>query len=140
MTLPKKQRTDDIAKVSSLADLVEYRVDSVVSRIIVDQKSGTVNLFAFDREQRLSEHTAPFNAMVYAIEGKVRVTISGKPFDLIAGDAIIIPANQPHSLQATDRFKMMLVDMLLSSENVTLIVLRFCHPLSICTLKGLRHG
>jgi quercetin dioxygenase-like cupin family protein len=111
MTLPKKQRTDDklLAKVSSLADLVEYQEGSVVSRTIIDRKSGTVTLFAFDEGQELSEHTAPFDAMVYAIDGKVKVTISGKPFELSTGDAIIMPANQPHALQATDRFKMMLV-------------------------------
>jgi quercetin dioxygenase-like cupin family protein len=111
MTLPEKQKTDDrlLAKVSGLADMAEYQEGSVVSRTIIDQKSGTVTLFAFDEGQGLSEHTAPFNAMVYAMDGKVRVTISGKPFDLSAGDAIIMPAGQPHALQAISRFKMMLI-------------------------------
>jgi quercetin dioxygenase-like cupin family protein len=111
MTLPKKKRTDDklLAKVSSLADLVEYQEGSVVSRTLIDQKSGTVTLFGFDEGQGLSEHTVPFNAMVYVIDGKVQVTISGKLFELSTGDAIIMPANQPHALQAINRFKMMLV-------------------------------
>ena len=111
MTLPEKKRTNDkfLAKVSSLANLVEYQEGSVVSRAIVDQKGGTVTLFAFDKGQGLSEHTAPFDAMVYAIDGNVKVTISGKTFELSAGDAIIMPANHPHALQATERFKMMLV-------------------------------
>jgi quercetin dioxygenase-like cupin family protein len=111
MTLPQKQKIDDklLAQVSRLADLVEYQEGSVVSRTIIDQKSGTVTLFAFDKGQGLSEHTVPFDALVYAIDGKVNVTISGKPFELTAGHAIIMPANQPHALQAINRFKMMLV-------------------------------
>lgn len=111
MTLPEKQKTDALllAQVSGLAGMVEYQEGSVVSRTIMDQRSGTVTLFAFGEGQGLSEHTAPFNAMVYVMDGKVRVMISGKPFDLSAGDAIIMPANQPHALQAISRFKMMLI-------------------------------
>ena len=111
MTQPEKQKTDTslLAQVSGLAGMVGYQQGSVVSRTIMDQKSGTVTLFAFDEGQGLSEHTAPFNAMVYVMDGKVRVTIGGKPFDLSAGDAIVMPADQPHALQATSRFKMMLI-------------------------------
>jgi quercetin dioxygenase-like cupin family protein len=111
MAAPDKHRTDDrlLAKGGSLADLVKYQKGAVVSRTLVDKKSGTLTLFAFDQGQGLSEHTAPFDAFVYAIEGKAQVTIQGNPFELSAGDAIIMPANQPHALQATDRFIMMLV-------------------------------
>ncbi|MBM2832529.1 MAG: hypothetical protein HW414_1581 [Dehalococcoidia bacterium] len=111
MTLPEKQKTDAmlLAQVSGLTGMVEYQEGSVVSRTIMDQRSGTVTLFAFGEGQGLSEHTAPFNAMVYVMDGKARVIIGGKPFDLSAGDAIIMPANQPHALQAISRFKMMLI-------------------------------
>ena len=111
MMLPSKQKTDEklLAQVNRLVDMVEYQEGSVVSRTLVNQKGGTVTLFAFDEGQGLSEHTAPFDAFVYAVDGKVKVTIDGNPFELSAGDAIIMPANKPHALQATDRFKMMLV-------------------------------
>jgi len=111
MTLPKKQRTDDelLAKAASLAGLVEYQEGAVVSRTLVKKESGTVTLFAFDEGQGLSEHTAPFDALVYAIDGKVKMTIDGKPFELSAGEATIMPANKSHALQAIGRFKMMLV-------------------------------
>ena len=71
-------------------------------------EAGNVTLFAFDKDQGLSEHTAPFDALVHVLEGEAQVSISGKPFDLQAGDAIIMPANEPHALKATQRFKMLL--------------------------------
>jgi len=89
--------------------LVDYQQDSVVSRAIIDRKTGTVTLFAFDRGQGLSEHTAPFDALVYILDGDAEVTISGQHFRLRAGEAVIMPANRPHALEATSRFKMMLV-------------------------------
>jgi len=98
-----------IAKVSKLADLVEYQRGSVVSRTIIDKQTGALTLFAFDKEQGLSEHTAPFDAMVYIIDGQAEVTISGKPLSLKEGEMIIMPANQPHALKAIERFKMMLI-------------------------------
>jgi quercetin dioxygenase-like cupin family protein len=111
MTHPKRQKPEDkfLARVSKLADLVEYQDGSVVSRTIVDRQGGTVTLFAFDEGEGLSEHTVPFDALVYAIDGKVKITISGEPFELTAGHMIVMPANQPHALQALGRFKMMLV-------------------------------
>ena len=111
MTLPKKQKADTrlLAQVGELADLVDYQEGSVVSRTVIDQKSGTVTLFAFDKGQGLSEHTAPFNALVYVIDGKAKITISGRLFEVTSGQAIIMPANQPHALEAIERFKMMLV-------------------------------
>ena len=91
-----------------LADLIEYQDWSVVSRTIIDKETGTVTLFAFDEGQGLSEHTAPFDAMVYTLEGAVEVIISGKKFPLKKGEMIIMPANEPHALKATKRFKMLL--------------------------------
>ena len=91
-----------------LADLIGYQEGSVVSRTIIDKDAGTVTLFAFDEGQGLSEHTAPFDALVYSLEGEVEITISGKKFPLTKGEMIIMPANKPHALKATKRFKMLL--------------------------------
>ena len=88
--------------------MVSYQDAAVVSRQITKADAGNVTLFAFDKEQGLSEHTAPFDALVHVLEGKARVTISGNPFDLKAGDAIVMPANEPHALFAMERFKMLL--------------------------------
>ncbi len=92
-----------------LKELVNYQEGAVVSRTIIDKKTGTVTLFAFDKEQGLSEHTAPFDALVYIIEGEVDVIISGKSYHLKEGEMIIMPANQPHALRAVERFKMILI-------------------------------
>ncbi len=100
---------DLIAKAVNLAGLVNYQAGSVVSRTIVNQKTGTVTLFAFDKGQSLSEHTVPFDAMVYVSEGEAEVVVSGEPSRLKAGEMIIMPANQPHSLKAVKKFKMLLV-------------------------------
>lgn len=81
----------------------------MVSRTIIDKKAGTCTLFAFDAGQGLSEHTAPFDALVYLLDGEAEITISGKPFQLKAGDSIIMPADKPHALRAVKQFKMMLV-------------------------------
>lgn len=96
------------AQILELADLAQYQEGSVVSRQITKAEAGNVTLFAFDKDQGLSEHTAPFDALVHILEGEALVTISGKPFELKAGDAIIMPANEPHALQAIQRFKMLL--------------------------------
>jgi quercetin dioxygenase-like cupin family protein len=102
----KKEKLE--AKATQLADLIEYQDDSVVSRTLIDKESGTVTLFAFDEGQGLSEHTAPYDAMVHVIEGDVKVTISGKMIIVKQGEAILMPANQPHALSAVTRFKMLL--------------------------------
>lgn len=94
---------------ANLTDLVDYQKDSVVSRTIVDKHAGTVTLFAFDEGQGLSEHTAPYDAVIHLLEGEAEVMISGKVHRLRAGEAIIMPANQPHSLKALKKFKMMLI-------------------------------
>jgi quercetin dioxygenase-like cupin family protein len=91
-----------------MADLVTYQEGSVVSRQIAKAEAGNVTLFAFDQDQELSEHTAPFDALVHVLEGVAEIKISGKPFHLKAGEAIIMPADQPHALKAIQRFKMLL--------------------------------
>lgn len=97
-----------VAQVLRLADLAHYQEGSVVSRTIIDRKAGTVTLFAFDEGQGLSEHTAPFDALVYLLDGEAEVVISGKPLRLKKGDMVIMPANKPHALSAVKRFKMIL--------------------------------
>jgi quercetin dioxygenase-like cupin family protein len=96
-------------QVAGLIDLVDYQAGSVVSRTIIDKATGTLTLFSFDKGQGLSEHTAPFDAMVYVIDGEAEVTIAGKPLLVKKGEMVIMPANQPHALRAVSRFKMMLV-------------------------------
>ena len=97
-----------IAKAASLEGLIGYQEGSVVSRTMIDKKTGTVTLFAFDENQGLSEHTAPYDAMVYVLDGEVDVTISGKIVKLKKGEMTIMPANEPHALLAKTRFKMLL--------------------------------
>ena len=96
------------AKASTLRDLIDYQEDSVVSRTLIDKKAGTVTLFAFDEKQGLSEHTAPYDALVYVLDGEVEVTISGKSIMLKQGDVTIMPANKSHALAAKTKFKMLL--------------------------------
>ena len=96
------------AKVLNVLDLVNYQAGSVVSRVIVKQKTGNVTLFAFDAGQELSEHTAPFDALVNVVDGEAEITISGTPMRVHAGEMVLMPANQPHALKAIRRFKMML--------------------------------
>ena len=96
------------AKALKIVDLVNYQDGSVVSRVIVKQKTGNVSLFAFDAGQELNEHTAPFDALATVLEGEVEVMISGKPMRVTGGEIVIMPANQPHALKAISRFKMML--------------------------------
>lgn len=91
-----------------LTDLVAYQKDSVVSRQIVNKKTGTVTLFAFDEGQGLSEHTAPYDALVHILDGEVEIIISGKSLRVKKDEAVMMPANQPHALKAIKRFKMIL--------------------------------
>lgn len=91
-----------------LADMVDYQAESVVSKTIIEKKTGTVTLFAFDQGQGLSEHTAPFDALVQVLDGEVEIKISGKPFHVKQGEMIIMPAHEPHALKAVTRFKMLL--------------------------------
>ena len=96
------------AEPQNLIDLVNYQKGSVVSRALIKKKTGTVTLFAFDQDQALSEHTAPFDAMVYILDGKAEIIISGNSNILEKGNMIIMPANEPHALKAIEQFKMML--------------------------------
>ncbi|MFC1993401.1 cupin domain-containing protein [Chloroflexota bacterium] len=100
---------DFIGQSTRLVELVDYQEGSIVSRTLIDKSAGTLTLFAFDKGQGLSEHTAPFDAFVYLFDGEAEVTISGKPVLLKRGEMVIMPANQPHALRAISRFKMMLV-------------------------------
>ena len=95
--------------VSKLVGMVDYQAGSVVSRTLIDKKTGTLTLFAFAEGQGLSEHTAPFDALVSIIDGEAEITISGKKFHLGTGEMIIMPANETHALKAIKEFKMMLV-------------------------------
>ena len=104
----EKESPGLVAGVNPLADLVAYQRGAVVSRTIIDKKAGTVTLFSFEEGQGLSEHTAPFDALVYILDGEAEVSISGKPLHLKAGEMTIMPANQPHALKAVKRFKMLL--------------------------------
>lgn len=96
------------SQVLPLAELVSYQEGSIVSRQITKSDAGNVTLFAFDAGQELSEHSAPFDALVHILEGSAEVRISGRPYDLSAGEAIILPAGEPHALKASRRFKMLL--------------------------------
>ncbi len=97
------------AEVLRLVDLIDVQGGAVVSREVVSRPTGTVTVFAFDQGEGLSEHTAPFAAMVVALEGAVDITISGRAHRLEAGDMIIMPAGEPHALKAVEPFKMLLV-------------------------------
>jgi quercetin dioxygenase-like cupin family protein len=97
------------SQVSKLFTLVNYQDGSVVSRTLIDKNVGTVTLFAFAQGQGLSEHTAPFDAMVYILDGEAEVTVAGNTLHLKTGDMTIMPGNKPHALKANTRFKMMLV-------------------------------
>jgi len=97
------------AQAVNLVSLIDYQEGTVVSRTLIDKKVGTLTLFAFDEGKGLSENTAPFDAFVYILDGKAEVVISGKAHSVGTGEMIIMPANEPHSLKAPEKFKMMLV-------------------------------
>jgi len=111
MTDIKKQTGVEklVAQNLRLRELINYQEGSVVSRTLIDKKTGTVTLFSFDEGQGLSEHTAPFDAVVCLLEGAAEIIISGKPLSVSEGEMVIMPANQPHALRAIKRFKMMLI-------------------------------
>jgi quercetin dioxygenase-like cupin family protein len=99
----------ELSQPGKLADLIEYQEGSVVSRTIIDKKAGTVTLFAFDKGEGLSEHTSPYEALIYIVDGEAEVKIATKSSVLKAGDMIMLPANKPHALRGVQRFKMFLV-------------------------------
>ena len=96
------------ARVLHMAELVNYQDGAVVSRTLINQKTGTVTLFAFDAGQELSEHTAAYDALAQVLDGETEIAIAGQPYRLQTGDAIIMPANDPHAVKALTKFKMML--------------------------------
>ncbi len=95
-------------EVKKIAELVQVQKASIVSQTLIDRPAGTVTLFAFDAGQALSEHTAPFDAMVQVLEGSAEIRISGRPYTLGAGETIVMPGGEPHALRALTPFKMML--------------------------------
>ena len=105
---PDREHQRLIAQAAKLEDLIGYQEGSVVSRTIIDKKVGTITLFAFDEGQGLSEHTAPYDALVHIIDGEAEIVIAKKVVRMMAGEIVIMPANQPHSLKALKPFKMVL--------------------------------
>ena len=97
-----------LGKEQTLAELVEYSDDSIVSKTILDKPAGTVTLFAFDKGQKLSEHTVPYDALVQILDGQARLTIGGDDVEVSAGQVIVMPGNVPHAVCADERFKMLL--------------------------------
>ncbi len=111
--MPKNKKSEENPKLegqaANLSDLIGYQEGAVVSRTLIDKKAGTVTLFAFDAGEGLSEHTAPYDAMVFLVDGEADVSIAGKTNRVKKGEAIIMPANKPHALMAVSRFKMLLI-------------------------------
>ena len=101
-------KTFETSKIFSLEDSIEYSSGGVISKQLIKKESGNVTLFSFDKEQGLTEHTSPYDAMVHVIDGVVEIKIDGNPYQLKKGESIIMPANHPHSLYALEAFKMVL--------------------------------
>jgi quercetin dioxygenase-like cupin family protein len=99
----------ETSEVRKIAELLQYQDGSIVSRALMKNKGGTVTLFAFDKDEGLSEHTAPYDALVLAMDGDADIAISGATFKVRQGETITLPANRPHAVRATTRFKMLLV-------------------------------
>ena len=97
-----------LGKGQSLTELIEYSKDSIVSKTILDKPTGTVTLFAFDKGQKLSEHTTPYDAVVQILDGQAQLTIGGQGMKVSAGQIIIMPGNVPHAVAADEKFKMLL--------------------------------
>jgi quercetin dioxygenase-like cupin family protein len=112
MGMVKNQNSENtgklVAQTTNLVNLIDYQEGSIVSRTIIDKEAGTVTVFAFDEGQGLSEHTAPYDALVYILDGEADVVISGKHIQLKKGEITLMPANEPHTLKAVTRFKMLL--------------------------------
>ena len=108
MTNPQDRTVSQFTGGNAL-ELVTYQAGAVVSRELVKKKAGTVTVFAFDSGQGLSEHTAPFDALVQVLDGAAEITVGGTPHRLGKDDLILMPANVPHAVKAVERFKMMLI-------------------------------
>lgn len=105
----KPTQKPDVSIVLVLKDLAQYQDRSIVSREIIQKPTGTMTVFAFDKGEGLSEHTAPFDAAVYILEGEAEIRIDGKPYSVKEGEMLIMPAHKPHALKAVTRYKMLLV-------------------------------
>jgi quercetin dioxygenase-like cupin family protein len=116
LVVQKKEKADIKASKMAWNELLQYQDGAVVSRTLIDKKVGTVTMFAFDEGQGLSEHTAPYDAMVMITDGEAEIRIAGEPTHLVKGETIIMPANKPHALRALSPFKMMLI-MIRSEDN-----------------------
>ena len=103
-----EEQTQTSTKVKPLGELLEYQDSSIVSRVLLKNKGGTVTLFAFDMGEGLSEHTAPFEALIFVIDGEAEVEIAGRAYTVRTGETITLPANIPHAVKAATRFKMLL--------------------------------
>jgi quercetin dioxygenase-like cupin family protein len=108
MTPDEQNPQDAVPLTGVMADLAAYQAGSVVSRVILKKGTGNVTVFAFDRGQGLSEHTTPFDALVQILDGRAEIIVGGTPYDLRAGEMILMPATVPHALKANERFKMTL--------------------------------
>ena len=109
----KSQKTrfskSELRQPARMVDLINYQESAVVSKTILDKNSGTVTLFAFDKNEGLSEHTAPYEVLIQLLDGEAEVIIAGKPFVLKTGESVVLPTNTPHALRAIECFKMLLV-------------------------------
>ena len=109
MAESRNKKDLDSSVIFKLAELADYQQGSIVSRALINKSTGTVTHFSFDKDQGLSEHTTPYDALVNIIDGEAEITISGKVYNLKQGEGIIMPANEPHALKATSQFKMLLI-------------------------------
>lgn len=105
---PKTGSEVAVSEAINLLNLISYQEGAIVSRMIVSRETGNVTLFAFDEAQGLSEHTAPFDALVQVLEGEVEVSVDSKPLRVKPGDIVLMPAHHPHALKAITKFKMLL--------------------------------
>jgi quercetin dioxygenase-like cupin family protein len=96
-------------EIEKLESMVAYQSGAVVSRTLINKKKGTITLFSFDKGEELSEHTTPYDAFVYVLDGEVKITLGGDPNNLKKGESVIMPAEIPHALKAISKFKMLLV-------------------------------
>lgn len=102
------ENTMNTTHTIDLKNYIEYSKDSIVSKTLVDKETGTITLFAFDKEQKLSEHTAPFDAIVHVLDGEAEISIGGEIVKVHAGQMVVMPAAIPHSLKAITQYKMLL--------------------------------
>ena len=107
--MTQKSPNEYQSKIFNLSEMLSYQNGSVVSKTLIEKNVGTITLFSFDKDQGLSEHTAPFDAVVYIIEGKADIILSKKSNILTSGQMLIMPSNEPHALKALEKFKMMLI-------------------------------